>query len=59
MIISMIKGKHIKLLVLLEYAKAHIIKNISEIPQTRIKDQNNTHLPTVFTKDFVCVCACV
>lgn len=34
----MIKEKHIKLLVLFEYAKT-LIKNISKISQTRIKGQ--------------------
>ena len=42
MIISMIKEKHIKLLVLFVYAKT-LIKNISKISQTRIKDQSNAY----------------
>lgn len=49
MIISMIKEKHIKLLVLFEYAKT-LIKNISKISQTRIKDQSINYQP-VFTED--------
>lgn len=45
----MIKEKHIKLLVLFEYAKT-LIKNISKISQTRIKDQSNAYW-LVFTED--------
>lgn len=38
----MIKEKHIKLLVLFEYAKT-LIKNISKISQTRIKGQSKAY----------------
>lgn len=48
----MIKEKHIKLLVLFEYAKT-LIKNISKISQTRIKDQSNAYW-LVSTEDLFC-----
>lgn len=45
----MIKENHIKLLVLFEYAKT-LIKSISKISQTRIKDQSNNY-QLVLTED--------
>lgn len=45
----MIKENHIKLLVLFEYAKT-LIKSISKISQTRIKDQSNNY-QLILTED--------